>query len=373
MSPWLLAVTFVLVLVNGVFVATEFALVGSRRSRLEELAAAGDRRAAGALRSSSDLTMQLAGAQFGVTMASLGIGLFGEKTLGHLLEDLLHGTFGVSEGVASAVGLVVGLAVIVSLHMVLGEMVPKNLALSGPERALLILNGPSRGFLRLFRPVVRLLQASANAGIRAFGVEPREELTSAHTADELAAMLAESRQEGLIEDFAHDLMTGVLGFEGRDAASVMVPRDEIVCVSRHAPVRDVERAVVASGHSRLPVVDHDIDSVIGFVHSKDLLVVPPESFDDPLPLRIVRRMLVVPPERRLEELLLSMRNQRVHFALVSEPNGTTAGLVTLEDLLEELVGDILDESDRSAASPLPTRDQPTEPPDGEVPAGTEAP
>jgi CBS domain containing-hemolysin-like protein len=159
-------------------------------------------------------------------------------------------------------------------------------------------------------------------------------------------MLGESHDEGYIEEFAHELLTGVLDFSQRDAAFVMVPRDEVVSVRRSATVAEVEATMVESGHSRMPVVDHDIDSMIGFVHSKDLLGLGPDDYDRPLPLRLVRRMLVVPRDRTLEDLLKAMRSERVHFALVTDPDRRTAGVVTLEDLLEELVGDILDESDR---------------------------
>lgn len=347
MTAWALVAAGVLLVANGYFASLEFALVGSRPARLEALAAEGNRRARAAIDATSDLTMQLAGAQLGMTMASLGIGFFAEPVVSQLLESLLGGV-SVPEGVARVVGVGLGLAIVVFFHMVIGEIVPKNLALAGPEKALLWLAPSARWYLRAFRPLVAVVNATARGGIRLFRVEPRDELTSAHTADELAIMLAESHEEGLIEEFAHDLLTGVLDFGGRDAASVMVPRDDIVSVARNATVSTVEAAVVASGHSRLCVVDHDLDSVLGFVHSKDLLTLPASERDRPLPLRLVRRMLVVPRERSLHELMLSMRRARVHVALVIERDRSTAGLVTLEDLLEELVGDILDESDREA-------------------------
>ena len=350
MNPWFLLVTLVLVVFNGFFVAMEFALVGSRRARLEELAEGGSRRARTALDASSDLTMQLAGAQLGVTMASLGIGFFGEPTFSHLIESALEGLFDLPHGVVRAIGFVFGLGIVVFIHMVIGEVVPKNLALAGPERALLWMAPPSRLYLKLFRPAVRILQSMANFGVRRFGVEPRDELTSAHTAAELAVMLSESHEEGLIEEFAHDLLTGVLDFGGRNVASVMVERDDIVAVPRTATVAEIEQAVITSGHSRVPVIDNDLDGVLGFIHSKDLLVLTAEDQQKPLPLRLVRRMLVVPIDRSLEAVLLSMRRERVHFALVRDLDRRTVGVVTLEDLLEELVGEILDESDDEEAA-----------------------
>ena len=357
MTIWLLIITLVLVLVNGFFVALEFALVGSRRAKLEALAADGSRQATNALNASSDLTMHLAGAQLGVTMASLGIGLFGEPTVSHLVETAIVAVgITLPESILSTIGLVVGLSIVVFCHMVIGEVVPKNLALAGPERALLKLAPFSRVYLKIFRPVVRLLQTMANFGVRLFKVEPRDELTSAHTAKELTMMLAESHEEGLIEEFAHDLMTGVLDFGGRTAGAVMVPRDDILVVARTATVAEVERCIVESGHSRIPVVDAGgpdaVDNILGFVHSKDLLTLGVEDQDEPLPLRLVRRMLVVPSDRSLEQVLVSMRHERVHVAVVRGPDHRTAGVVTLEDLLEELVGEILDESDDQEALKL---------------------
>ncbi len=345
-GAWL--ATMVLLALNGFFVAVEFALVGSRRSRLEAMQAEGRRGAAGALAATRDLTVQLAGAQLGITIASLLLGSVAEPAAVDLIERAT-GPLALPAGVRHGTALVLGLGLIVFLHLVVGEMVPKGIALSDPERALLRVTGLNRVYVTLFGPLIRFLNWSAAVFSRVLlRIEPRGGLNTAHTAEEVAVMLAESRDEGLIEDFAHDLLAGVLDFGGRDAAAVMVPREQIVTVSREASVEDVERTVVASGHSRLPVVGPGgLDDVIGFVHAKDLLTVPAEARRRPIPFRLIRRMLVVPRERSLEDLLLSMRQSRVHFALVVEPDRTTAGLVTLEDLLEVLVGDILDESDRS--------------------------
>jgi CBS domain containing-hemolysin-like protein len=341
-----LLLTVVLLLANGFFVAWEFGLVGSRREKIEPLAASGSKRAHAALSGMGDLNMQLAGAQLGITMASLGIGFVSEPALAGWLEHLVEGRIDIPAGVIHTVAFIIALTVVVFFHMVVGEMVPKNATLADPERTLMWTALPAKAYLTLFRPLVWSLNHLSNAGIRLFGVEPRDELSAVHTAEELAVMLGESHDEGYIEEFAHELLTGVLDFSARDAAFVMVPRDEIVTVARSATVAEVERTMVESGHSRVPVVDHDIDSVIGFVHSKDLLALGPDDLDQPLPLRLVRRMLVVPRDRSLEDLLVSMRSARVHFALVVDADRRTAGVATLEDLLEELVGDILDESDR---------------------------
>jgi CBS domain containing-hemolysin-like protein len=350
-----LLVTALLLLANGFFVAIEFAVVSSRRTKLESSAGSGDRGAERALDAVREVNFQLSGAQLGITMASLGLGVVAEPAIADLLAVPL-GWVGLGESAAHAVAVVVALIIVVFLHMVVGEMVPKNIALTDPERTLVRLAPLDRAYLSVFGPVVRLLNWVSNGGIRLLGVEPRDELTTAHTADEIAVMLAASREEGVIEDFAAELLTGVLDFGGLTAADVMVPRDAIGYLDQRTTTAEAERVVVERGHTRLPLVGRDLDDVRGFIHAKDLLTLPAEAADRPVPLRLLRRMLVVPESRSLEDLLLAMRRSRLHFALVVTDGGATAGLVTLEDLLEELVGDILDESDR-----VPPRRRPARP------------
>jgi len=347
-SPWPFVVIVVLLAVNGFFVALEFALLGSRRSRLEPLAEAGDKGAQRSLDAMRDLNAQLAGAQLGITVASLILGLVGEPAMARLLEPVVDVLPFVPHSWAHGVAGVIGLVIVVFAHMVLGEMVPKNLALAHPEGALRAVTVPNRAYLVLVRPLVWVLNAVANLGVRSFGVEPKDELVSTHTAEELAVLVAASKEEGTIQGFAAELLTGVLDFGGREVSSVMVGRDRICTLPATATPAEAEAVVLEHGHSRFPVVGPGgIDDVLGFLHAKDLLQLPPSAADRPLPPRLLRRMLVVPRERSLEDLLLAMRRSRVHFALVTEPDGTTAGLVTLDDLLEELVGEITDEHDRS--------------------------
>jgi len=349
MNGWTaLTISLVLLAVNGFFVALEFSLVGSRRTKLEELAVGGSASARMAVQASGDITLQLAGAQLGITMASLGLGLVAEPAMAHLLEPVMRALH-LPTAVGHTLGGVIGLGIVVFFHMVLGEMVPKNVALADPEQTLRRVVLVNRAYLVVFRPIIRALNWLSNVVARAFGVEPRDSLSSTPTAAELTVMLTASRDEGLIEDFAHELLTGVLDFGGRDVASVMVPRAEVRSITRETTVTEAEAVVVGSGHSRLPVQGSGgLDDVRGFIHAKDLITLPPGSADRPVPLRLVRRMLVVPCDRSLEDLLLAMRRARVHFALVIDANGATAGIATLEDLLEELVGEILDESDPDA-------------------------
>ena len=189
-------------------------------------------------------------------------------------------------------------------HMVLGEMVPKNLTLTHPEATLRVISLPNRAYLAVARPLVRVLNAMANLGVRAFGVEPRDELASAHTAQELAVMVAASREEGTIQGFAAELLSGVLDFGGREVASVMVPRERICSIGATATPSEAEAVVLEQGHSRLPVVGAGgIDDVLGFLHAKDLLQLDQAVAERPMAPRLLRRMLVVPRERSLEDLL----------------------------------------------------------------------
>lgn len=350
MSVGGLVLTVVLLLANGFFVGVEFALIASRRTKLETLAEGGNRRAQISVDAHRDLALQLAGVQLGVTMASLGIGYVSEPTIGGAIESAFR-SLGLPVSAAATVGFVLALGIVVFLHMVVGEMVPKNLTLAGPERAMLLLAWPHRVYVMVFRPIIRVLNALANAGVRLFGVEPKDDLATVATADELAAMLASSRDGGLIAPREHELLSGALDFGGREVASVMVPRAEVVTVRAVEPVRAIEAVIVERGHSRIPLVGSGTDDVLGFVHAKDLLKLPDSARSRPYPTQRLRSMLIVTPTMPLIDVLLRMQRLRLHVAIVLDDGRQMVGLVTLEDVLESLVGDIRDESD-----PEPSRE-----------------
>jgi CBS domain containing-hemolysin-like protein len=340
-----LGVSLLLLFANGFFVAAEFALIASRRSKIERLAAAGDRKAATALRSVRELSFMLAGAQLGITMASLGLGAIAEPAIAHHLEDALHGIVELPSGVTHSISFVIALTIVVFLHMVVGEMAPKNIAISKPEESALWIAVPFRFYATVFRPFIYLLNAIANAGVRLFGVEPKDEIHSIHTAEEIGLMISESARGGLIDKHEHQLLEGAIRFWERDAASIMVPRTDLVAVRLDVTPAELEKIIVETGHSRLPVYAQDLDHVVGFFHAKDLLRVEETEYDRPLRRSLIRQMLVVPESRQLHPLLVDMKRQRRHFALVIDEHGGTAGVVTLENLLEELVGEIKDEYD----------------------------
>lgn len=361
-----------LLAVNGAFVALEFALVGARHSRLEPLAEKGRRSAVLAVGAMRRLNLQLAGSQLGITLASLSLGYVAEPLVVHAIEDLL--AFGsVPPAVGRAVSLTLGMSLVIFVHMVVGDLAPKNIAISAPERTLLVLARPNQWYLRVFGPLVWLLNALALAGVRLLRVTPRDAVEATPTADDLTQMLAQSHRLGLIEGEAQRLLTGVLDFGDRAAIDVMVPAGRIVTITNRTTVAEAEATIARTGHSRLPLVDATSGEPLGFVHAKDLLALSESVGSLPVPLRLVRRMPLVGPGVALDGLMGTMQRTGVHIALVVGDDASVGqavghdvhtglstpgdgvdrllGLVTLEDLIEELVGDIVDETDRPALPP----------------------
>jgi CBS domain containing-hemolysin-like protein len=243
----------------------------------------------------------------------------------------------------------VGLCIVTLAHSVLGELVPRSLAMSAAERTLLLLAFPLRAFVWLFGPVVTVLNLLATGCLRLLGLRRLDELASVRSIDEIGVLVAQAAHEGLLEEADQQRLAGAIGISARTVESVMVPRERIVSVRRTTSVADAEQRFISFGLSRLPVIGRDIDDVLGFVHAKDLLEVADDDRHRPIPYSSMRRLLVVSVHRPLDELLVAMRRARMHVALVKDADGRTAGLVTLEDVLEEVVGEIVDETDRPSA------------------------
>ncbi|MGH2749130.1 MAG: hemolysin family protein [Actinomycetota bacterium] len=344
MIGWLLLATLLLLLTNAFFVGMEFALIAARRTKIEHLASEGNRRADFALRSIRELSFMLAAAQLGITMASLGLGAIGEPAVARIIENALN-PIELSPAVLHSISFVVALTIIVFLHMVVGEMAPKNVAIAVPERSSLFMAIPARVYANLFRPFIHLLNALSNGVLRLVGVEPRDELLSVHSLGEIGVMVEESAKEGLIKEFEGRLLSGAVGLGELDAGAAMVPRTDVAAVPITNTPADIERVVLDTGHSRIPVFEKDLDHVLGFFHAKDLLRIDVDDRERPLSREYIRRMLVVPESRKLQPLLLDMRRHRSHVVLVLDEHGGTAGIVTIEDVIEELVGEIRDEYD----------------------------
>jgi CBS domain containing-hemolysin-like protein len=330
-----------LLLANGFFVAAEFAYITARRNLLEQVPRRSAQIAVGL---NKNLTLSLAAAQLGITMASLVLGAVAEPAVATIFEWIL-GPLPLSENVIHWISLVIALLIVVFLHMVIGEMAPKNITISAPERTAVALAFPFRGFIIIFKPLIWVLNASANGVLRLFGVPSVDALEVGHSADDLAVIIGTGRREGVIEDFAHRLLTGAIIFGDLDASEVMVPRPDVQAAPADTPVAGLQELMRVTGHSRVPLYGRDIDEIVGLVHVKDLMA---DTLDrqTPLPNSSWRVPLVVPETAPLRTVLDEMRQARTHLAVVVDEHGSTAGIITMEDIAEELVGEISDEHDR---------------------------
>lgn len=329
---------------NGFFVAAEFALLAARRSRIEQLAAEGDRRAQHASAGLRELSLMLAGAQLGITMCSLGLGIIAEPALAGLFESLFDAIgIDLPSGVQHGISFALALSIVVFFHMVVGEMAPKSWAISHPEDSALLLARPFRAFAVVFRPFISLLNIAANGVVRLFGAQPQDALAMAHSSADLILMFDEAAEEGSIETDDVTLLARSLELSGLDAASAMTPRTEIVAVDAAAAIEDMERAAVSTGRSRLVVYDGDLDHPVGVVHARDLLTHRGPRTTTAADLSTP--VLVSPGAMPLEVLFVRMQEERRHLALVVDDGGIVLGLVTMEDVIEELIGEFYDESD----------------------------
>ncbi len=340
-----LGVAFVLLVLNGFFVAAEFALLASRRSRIEQLAADGDRRARHALAGLRELTLMLAGAQLGITMCSLGLGAVAEPAVAGIIEGVLGEAFDLSDTTRHVIAFSIALSIVVFLHMVLAEMAPKSWAIAHPEKSALLLARPFRFFVSLFRPLIRMLNGLANITIRAIGVEPQDERAMAHSPSDLLLLIEESAGHGGIAAEEHKLLARSLELSGLTAADAMTGRRDIVAVAAGVTADVVAAEAHRTGRTRVVVHEGDLDHVRGFVHAKDVLRLVNGTWTSTQAGSLTRPIMVTPEHHGLEDLLLEMRTRRQHISLVVDEHGMVLGLVTLEDVIEELIGDFDDESD----------------------------
>jgi magnesium and cobalt exporter, CNNM family len=328
-----------LLLGNAFFVAAEFALVSARADQIEPRAAAGSARARKTLVAMRNVSQMMAGAQLGITLCSLGLGAVGEPAVAHLIEAPLAAV-GAPEQLLHPVALVIALALVTVLHMVLGEMVPKNVTIAGPDRAAIALGPPLAVLVRLLKPFIWFFNVTANAFVRLFGVTPTEEVAASFDESEIRSMISQSRQEGLLGSEVSELAAGALTFESHDARSVLLDPGSLVTVPRLSSPRDLERVVAQHGYSRYPMREPD-GSLSGYVHVKDVLGTGPTSRDQPIPDQAVNAFVELSPDEPLPEVLQAMRRTGAHLGRVVAA-GRTVGLVALEDVLEQLIGDVRD-------------------------------
>ncbi|MFH9960153.1 hemolysin family protein [Streptomyces mirabilis] len=339
----LLLVAVLLSLACGAFVAAEFSLTTVERSELERAVERGERGASGALKAARNLTFQLSGAQLGITVTNLVVGMLSESSIAKLIAGPLE-SLGVSPSASRSVALVIGTALSTVFLMVVGELVPKNWAISSPLAVAKRVATPQRWFSAAFRPFITHLNNTANRVVRVFGLEPAEELASARGPQELVALARHSAKEGALEADTAELFVRTLNLADLTAENVMTPRVQVIALDVQATCEDVANATRATGLSRFPVYHGNLDSVVGVAHIKDVVAVPAASRPRTPVSQIMRAPLFVPESLTVDRLLDRLSGGRTMAAVIDEYGGT-AGVATLEDIVEEVVGEVRDEHD----------------------------
>lgn len=337
-----LFLVLLLVFLNGVFVAAEFSLVKVRHSRLIQLQSEGNRLAPYALRVANRLDAYLSATQLGITLTSLGLGWLGEPAVSELLVEPLMYRMGFTDpGLISGISVAIGFAIITFLHIVLGELAPKSLAIQKSEGTSLALAGPLLAFYYVFLPVIWLLNHTANAFLRIFGIEPAGEADAAHSEEEIRILMNQSAKSGAIDLEEVKLVDNIFDFSDMLAREVMLPRTDMDCLYVNLPLKENLKIITETRHSRYPVAIEDKDQIIGFVHITDILLWPQGT--EPNLRKLARPILNVPESMEISHVLRLMQQKRAQLTLVVDEYGGTAGLLTAEEILEEIVGDLYDE------------------------------
>lgn len=344
-EAWGIAWLAILLLINGFFVGAEFAVISARRSQIEPRAEAGSRAAKSTLYAMEHATMMLATSQLGITVCSLLILNVSEPAIHHLLEYPLALTQ-LPEDVVGTIAFIIALLVVSFLHVVIGEMVPKNLSFSVPDRAALILAPPLVFISMVFRPIIYVLNGTANRVLRLFRVEPKNEANSTFTVDEVANIVAQSTREGVLTD-SNGALNAAFEFSTKKVKDIAVGMPHLVSLSEAATPADVERAVAQNGFSRYVLVN-DEGEPTGYLHLKDVLDLDEAGeFNEPVPPKRIRQLISIFRGTDLEDALAAMRRSGVHLARVFDDSGQTRGVLFLEDIIEELVGEVQDATRRS--------------------------
>ena len=347
MSLVFIVAAFAVVAINAFFVAAEYAIIRVRATRIEELVASGVRRAAAARDVLRRLDDSISACQLGITIASLALGGIGEPAFAHLFEPAFAFLDARSAAAAHTLSIAVSFLIITFLHVVLGELVPKTLAITHAEKTALAVAWPLRMFRFVFYPLIVFMKGSAGVAIRAFGLKPPSEASLAHSEAELRMILAVSRRSGALSESHGRLLSAALDFPDRAVRQLMVPRADILYLDANKPYDESRKRALEYGHTRLPLCDGAVDRVIGIIHVKDLFMAA-ESAPPPDLRALARPPIYFPESVSIQQALSRFQKQRVHLGIVVDEYGGTAGLVTLEDVLEELIGEIQDEFDQES-------------------------
>lgn len=346
-----LILVLVLVFCNAFFVVSEFAIVKIRRTRLEELAHAGSKRAKKALHISEHLNTYLSATQLGVTLASLGLGWLGEPAVSRLLENLLSGYIADNSVLLHSLSFGIAFTFITLLHVVLGELVPKSMAIQDTERYVMLISVPLYAFNKICTPIIWCFDHVSLWILKLMGVQQADENDDAHSEEEIKLIIDASQKGGVIDDTESEIIQNAISFSEIFAHEIMIPRQEMKCIYQNSSFNEVMEFVKQNKHTRFPLCAGDKDQILGMIHIRDLLECKNTQHKDILS-KIVRNILFVPENKSISEILHEMMRKRIHLAIVVDEYGGTAGLLSMEDILEELVGEIRDEHDEVTEEPV---------------------
>ncbi len=339
-----------LVLLNGFFVASEFALVGVRKTRISELANKGNAAAKLVQNAIENLDTYISATQLGITLASLGLGWIGEPAIARFLEPFFQNfSTGITAFIAThTFAVIIAFSFITFLHIVLGELAPKTIALQRAESTSLLLIIPLTAFVTIFKPFIWVLNEAGNVVVKSIGLKPPSGHQLVHSEEEIKMILSQSEESGVIEERETEMVYNVFKLGDTAVKQIMIPRTDIISFNVSTPIKELIGRIKKHPHSRFPVYENSIDTIIGFIHVKDIYQkVLRNELDKKLSeLDIIRQIISVPESKKVDDVLLEMRKRRIHIAIVDDEYGGTAGLITLEDVIESVIGEIQDEFEK---------------------------
>ncbi|MCZ6111363.1 hemolysin family protein [Campylobacter ureolyticus] len=338
----MLILAFVFVLLNAFFVLSEFAIVKIRKSKLEELSKDGVKNAKMAYEITNSLDSYLSATQLGITISSLALGWIGEPAVAMLIEKPINSIFEANATVIHSISFIISFTFITLLHVVLGELVPKSVAIATPEKSVLFVAKPLHAFWVIFKPFIAVFDFLAGGILKLIGIRPAGENEIAHSEEEIKIIVAESLKGGVLDSIETQIIKNAVDFSDTVAKEIMTPRKQMICLNAQKSYDENYKKVIESKYTRFPYIDGSKDSVLGMIHIRDILQSDKKDFN-----KIVRKILIVPENSSIASILSMMNKERISAALVIDEYGGTSGLITMEDIIEEVLGDINDEHDES--------------------------